>query len=158
MATMAQALENVFADIEAIIVAITPNARPDHKFARRQPSDTPLREIKDMTGRPRLFEIQEHEIRKTRDYYTGAGYSGIEVEFPVDILYPTADRGDAASWTAAAFDDANEIQHRVLDTTTIAGDGIQCRTAWDTAEIRPFAEDPWFIMRVKITALLHVEQ
>jgi hypothetical protein len=111
-----------------------------------------------MPGRPRLFEIIERECRVTRHLYTGVGFSGIEVEVPIDITYPAQDREDLASWQAAAFSDWFQFSNLLLDSTTITADGVQARMAWDGPSIIPMGDDPWFILRIRVTALLHVAQ
>lgn len=155
---MAQALESIYSDLEGVLVGMTPTAKTEHSFARRRPDDEQLRALKDSPGRPRLFEIAESEMRIRRHLYTGAGYSGIEISVPVDIMYPTHDGGDDASWHAAAFSDWFQFCHLLIDSTSIVGDGIQARMAWDGPEVIELAEDPWFVLRITVTALLHVAQ
>ena len=154
----AQALENLYTDLERILQTMTPKAKTEHTFVRRRPDDELVREIGAMPGRPRLYEIRERDLKVARHLYTGSGYSGIEVQVPVDIVYPGQDRDDAASWQAAAFSDWFQFSNLLLDSTSIVGSGIQARMAWDSPEIIPFVDDPWFLLRIRVTALLHVAQ
>jgi hypothetical protein len=157
MATMAQALEALYSDLEGILLALVPDSRPDVRFAVRQPQDEALRPLAESTGRARLFEVMESEWQVSKHLYTGGGRSGIEITVPIDVMYPSTDPRDTASWHAAAASDWSRFAHRCLDTV-ITGSGIQARMCWDTPKFSDVASDPWFVMRMTVRALLDVEQ
>jgi len=154
--SMAAALESLYADLEGMLMGLVPDAKPTHRFARRQPQDEQLRAITSITGRARLFEIREAALTVTRLVYTGAGSSGIEVSVPIDVLYPAADPGDAASWAAAAISDWSAFHHLCYTASTATA--VQARTCEATPVMSPLENDPWFLMTMTVVALLDVEQ
>jgi len=156
MTTFAAALENLYADIDALLAALVPDAKVDYRFVRRQAQDEQVRDLEKMTGMPRLYEIEEHGMSVTRHLYTGGGTSGIEITVPVRIMYPQADPGDSASWLAAAMSDWSRLLHDMYNGTSAAG--VQARTCEASPKFERIPEDPWMIMVITVKALLDVEQ
>jgi hypothetical protein len=156
MTTFAAALENLYADVDALIFALVPDAKQDYRFVRRYAPDEALRELDKMPGLPRMYEICESQIKMLRHVYTGGGTSGIEISVPVEIMYPATDPGDSASWVAAAMSDWSRLLHDMYDSSSSVG--VQARTCEASPVFRPVDEDPWMIMTITIKALLEVEQ
>jgi hypothetical protein len=145
MATMLAAELALRSEVEARIVALTPDREPTTRFL---PAENVDKKLGDFEGRyigPRYFQLGMP--RDGGQYSTGYSNDFDRVHYDILIQYPSGEY-----WTTAAHSDRSIIT-RDLRTNHGTTTGVQLRWFKDNYpwELLEDDDDPWQILRMELT-------
>lgn len=113
MTTVWASLPNLQQELRTVLETISLDARKDISFRYRTERDGS--DIRDDTGRPRLFQFGDPVVKGYQ--YVGAGSVGTERLLPIEIVYPTS-----GAWSEVVESDYSRLrQHLITNTTSVTG-------------------------------------
>ena len=118
-------------ELRDILEALTLSGRKDIPFRYRTGDDSNTADIREETGRARLFQFGDTVVNSY--IYVGCGTLGVERYLPIQIIYPTT-----GSWPDVVESDYALLRrHLITNTTSVTG--VQGR--WMKLEVAPIRED-----------------
>jgi hypothetical protein len=118
-------------EIKDILESLTLSGRKDVKFRYRTTDESNAANIRESTGRARLFQFGDLIINSYP--YVGGGVVGVERLLPIEIIYPTT-----GSWPDVVESDYSLLR-KYLITNTTSVSGVQGR--WMKLDVPPLRED-----------------
>jgi hypothetical protein len=143
---MAQ-LENIvialMAEMEERLEDLVPIREPSKRFRMRRDRDYGSKDISEVRGRPRLFEITPWP-EKIRNTQVGHDSRRAEYRHMLRIQYP-----NTLKWNIAAAGDSERITHDFLNNKTTT-DGVSIRIVDPDSQPRaiPDEEEAWFLLEI----------
>lgn len=139
-------------EVEARVVALTPDAWTNDKFhirPIRERADKPIRQV---IGRNRLAELSLVPIQKKYEWI-GSAQRGLMYDFPLVIVYE-----DTEEWHVNLNSDADLI-YTDLNSNPSSGTGICLREVnFETPlTVELHGDDPWMYSIIPIRVYLEIE-